>query len=64
MPDFNLIKTRDLPSRLVRVIVLDPQHPKSMAEKPAGWADSHKAPNYAVDDSRECIYSGTADNPR
>ncbi len=68
----DLVKKHDFRGRKVRVIVLDEQpigNTPSPEENPwlkslRAWADSHKPLKHLVDDSREGIYSGTADDPR
>ncbi len=62
----DLMKRHDLHGHTVRVIVLDPQRPDNpWLRSLRAWTDSHKQPlGHPVDDSRESIYSGTADDPR
>jgi hypothetical protein len=65
-----LITRHDLRGRKVRVIVLDEQSEgEASRDDPwlkslRAWADSHQPLGHPVDDSRESIYSGTADDPR
>lgn len=61
----DLIRRGDLRGRKVRVIVIDEQKVENPWLKSLrAWADSHKPLGHSVDDSRESIYSGTADDPR
>lgn len=71
MPDIiqrrwdDLVKNHDLHGHIVRVIVLDQQDTEDpWLRSLRAWADSHKPLGYKVDDGRESIYSGTADDPR
>jgi hypothetical protein len=60
-----LIARDDLRGRRVRIIVLDEADSDNPWVKSLNaWADSHKPLNHRIDDSRESIYSGTADDPR
>jgi hypothetical protein len=65
-----LITRHDLRGRKVRVIVLDEQSEgEASRDDPwlkslRAWADSHQPLGHPVDDCRESIYSGTADDPR
>jgi len=61
----DLVNRQDLHGRKVRVIVLDREHADNPWLKSLrAWADSHKPLARPADDSRESIYSGTADDPR
>lgn len=61
----DLVKNHNLHGHMVRVIVLDPQRTEDpWLRSLLAWADSHKPLGHKVDDSRESIYSGTADDTR
>ena len=61
----DLVHRRDLQGHKVRVILIDEEEPENPWLKSLhAWADSHKPLGHRVDDSRESIYSGTADEPR
>ena len=61
----DLVKRHDLRGWKVRIIILD-QAPSDnpWLKSLRAWADSHKPLGHRVDDSRESIYPGTADDPR
>ena len=61
----DLVTRQDLRGRRVRVTVIDEQQQDNPWLKSLhAWADSHKPLGFAVDDSRESIYSGTVEDPR
>ena len=61
----DLIKSQELRGHTVRVIVLDRQRTENpWIRSLRAWSDSHKPLGNAVDDGRDNIYSGTADDPR
>jgi len=62
----DLVARHDLHGRKIRVIVFEQGEGD---EDPwlkllRAWVHSHKPVGHLVDDSRESIYSGTADDPR
>ena len=59
-----LVGREDLRGRKVRVIVLDREADDPWLKSLQAWADSHEPLGHRVDDSRDAIYSGTADDPR
>lgn len=63
----DLVARHDLHGRRVRIIMLegDAQQPQDPWLRSLwAWAESHTPVNHPVDDSRDSIYSGTADDPR
>lgn len=60
----DLVKSHDLHGHTVRVIVLDQRSADPWLKSLRAWADNHRPLGHKVDDSRESIYSGTADDPR
>jgi hypothetical protein len=60
----DLVARHDLRGRTVRVVVLDREQDHPWLKMLQAWADSHQPAGHSIDDSRESIYSGTADDPR
>ena len=62
----DLVARRDLQGRRIRVRVLENDEGQldPWVKSLRAWAESHKPVGHAIDDSRESIYSGTADDPR
>ena len=62
----DLTGRHDLQGRKVRVVVLEER--EKGEEDPwlrslRAWVDSHEPLGHRVDDSRECVYPGTIDDP-
>ena len=60
----DLVARHDLRGRTVRVVVLDDDKDDPWLRMLRAWADSHQPAGHSIDDRREGIYSGTADDPR